>query len=366
MPLQEELLNIPGYEKVIKVVESDSNLTAIIAIHNTTLGPGLGGTRIYPYKNFQNALDDVLKLSKGMTYKAAIAQVGTGGAKSVIIADPQKEKTPELLTAFAQGVNRLRGEYICAEDVGCNPSDIQVILETTKYACGIQGLRGGGDPSVFTAYGTLLGIQSALQRLDGSPSLEGKTVAIQGIGNVGKKLAEFLFWAGANLIISDLNVDSIELFAHQFNAKRVDSNEIFEVPCDVLSPCALGGIIHSQTISRFNCRAIAGCANNQLFMETDADLLTKRNILYAPDFVINGGGLINVVNELCLEGYQATQARSMVQKIYHQLLKIYTIAEEEGISTHQAAKNLAESYIEKKIGKRTQPLCFPLTPATCQ
>ena len=364
MNLQEEILNIPGYEKVLKIVDPRANLKAIIAIHNITLGPGLGGTRIYPYQSFEEALNDVLRLSEGMTYKAAIAQVGMGGAKSVIIADPQTEKTPQLLMAFGKAVNRLKGEYICAEDMGCTTKDIKVILETTKYACGVHDLRGSGDPSAFTAYGTFLGIQSAFQKLDGSPSLEGKTVAIQGVGHVGQKLAQQLFWAGANLIISDIDLDAIELFAHQINAKRVDFNEILEIPCDVLAPCALGGIINQKTIPRFNCRAIAGCANNQLLIPSDADSLVERGILYAPDFVINAGGLINVTSELSAEGYQATTVRNMIQKIYHQLLNIYEIAEKENRSTHEAATHLAQSHLDKKIGKRTEALCFPFTSAS--
>lgn len=358
MDLKEEILDVAGYERVIKVVDLDSGLLGIIAIHNTTLGPGLGGTRIYPYKDFDEALTDALRLSKGMTYKAAIAQVGLGGAKSVIMADPQTQKTPELLKAFGEAVNRLEGKYICAEDVGCTPSDIDTILQTTKYACGVHNLRGSGNPASFTAHGTFLSIQSVLQELDGSDSLEGKIVAIQGVGSVGKKLAERLFWAGAQLIISDVDLDVIEHFAHQFDAKRVSPEEIFEVECDVFSPCALGGMINQNTIPKFKCRAIAGAANNQLLKPTDADLLQQRGILYAPDFVVNAGGLINVMNELSSEGYNATKARNMINQIYHQLLQIYEIAQQNHVSTHQAAVSLADHRIEKGIGKRSEELCF--------
>lgn len=365
MDLKEETLEVSGFEKVIKVTESDSGLIGIIAIHNTTLGPGLGGTRIYPYKNFDEALTDALRLSKGMTYKAAIAQVGLGGAKSVIMADPKTQKTPELLKAFGQAVNRLEGKYICAEDVGCTPDDIDTILQTTKYVCGVHNLRGSGNPSSFTAHGTFLGIQSVLQELDGSDSLEGKTIAIQGVGSVGKRLAERLFWAGAKLIISDLNLDVIEHFAHEFDAERVSPDKILEVECDVLAPCALGGVINQNTTSKFKCRAIAGAANNQLLKPTDADYLRERGILYAPDFVVNAGGLINVMNELSVEGYNATKARDMINQVYHQLLQIYEIAQQNEVSTHQAAVSLADHRIEKGIGKRTEDLCFRFdsTPA---
>ncbi|MCB1085270.1 MAG: Glu/Leu/Phe/Val dehydrogenase [Chlamydiia bacterium] len=363
MELREEILEIAGFEKVVKVTEGESGLCAIIAIHNTVLGPGLGGTRIYPYKSFDEALTDALRLSKGMTYKAAIAQVGLGGAKSVIIADPKKNKTPELLHAFGEAINRLKGNYICAEDVGCTPEDIDTILQKTKYACGVHNLRGSGNPSAFTAHGTFMGVKSVLQELDGDDSLEGKTVAIQGVGSVGKRLAERLFWAGAKLIISDIDLDVIEHFAHEFDAERVSPEEILTVECDVLSPCALGGVINQEMIPHLNCRAIAGAANNQLLKPTDADHLRERGILYAPDFVINAGGLINVMNELSQEGYNATRARNMISQIYHQLLTIYEIAEQNGISTHQAAVSLADHRIDKGIGKRTEELCFRFATA---
>jgi len=358
MAFKEELLDIAGYEKVVKVTEEESGLEAIIAIHNTTLGPGLGGTRIYPYDTFDEALTDALRLSKGMTYKSAIAQVGLGGAKSVIISD-QKNKTPEKLKAFGEAVDRLQGNYICAEDVGCSPKDVETILEKTKYACGVHDLRGSGNPAAFTAHGTYLGILSVLQELEGNTSLEGKTVAIQGIGNVGKRLAERLFWSGAKLIISDVNTDVIEHFAHEYDAQVVSPDEILFVECDVLAPCAMGGIINQDTIPKLNCRAIAGAANNQLLKPVDADHLRERGILYAPDFVLNAGGLINVMCELSAEGYNATTARNNLKQIYHQLLQIYEIAQQNGISTHQAAVSLADHRIEKKIGKRSEPLCFP-------
>ncbi|MEM8728226.1 MAG: Glu/Leu/Phe/Val dehydrogenase [Chlamydiota bacterium] len=364
MHLREEILEIDGYERVIKVTDSDSGLIAIIAIHNTVLGPGLGGTRIYPYKNFDEALTDALRLSKGMTYKAAIAQVGLGGAKSVIMADPKTDKTPELLQAFGKAVNRLEGKYICAEDVGCTPADIDTILQTTKYACGVHNLRGSGNPSSFTAHGTFLGIRSVLQELDGSDSLQGKTVAIQGIGSVGKKLVERLFWAGAKLIISDLDLGVIEHFAHRFGAEMVGPEQIVAVECDVLAPCALGGILNRDTIPKLKCRAVAGCANNQLLKPADGDHLQQRGILYAPDFVINAGGLINVMNELSGGGYRATKARDMIDQVYHQLLQIYEIAQQNKTSTHQAAVSLADHRLDKEIGKRTEELCFPFASST--
>ena len=358
MGLQSQELSIPGYEKVVKFTEEKSKLKAIIAIHNTDLGPGLGGTRIYPYKTFDHALTDVLRLSKGMTYKAAIAQVGLGGAKSVIIADPKKDKTKDLLYAFGEAVNSYKGIYICAEDVGCTPEDVEIILKKTKYACGVHNLRGSGNPAGFTAWGIFQGIKSVLQEIEGNQSLKGKTIAIQGIGNVGSRLIEHLFWEGARLIIADTHQEIVNFYAHKFNAKIVESDEILSVKCDILSPCAMGGILNKATIPKLNCKAIAGGANNQLLISEDADHLKERNILYAPDFVINAGGLINVMHELHQEGYQASLARNMTYHIYDQLLNIYEIAQQNQISTHQAALSIAEHRIKQKIGKRREKLCF--------
>lgn len=362
MHLKHEEIEIADYEKVVKFTHSDAGLTAIIAIHNTTLGPGLGGTRIYPYKHFDDALTDVLRLSKGMTYKAGMAQVGLGGAKSVIIANPKTDKTPKLLHAFGEAVNTLKGQYICAEDVGCTPDDIDTILKKTKYACGVHNLRGSGNPSNYTAWGTFRGIQSVLKQLDGSDSLEGKIIAIQGVGSVGKRLMELLFWEGAKLIISDIHEDVVEQYAHQYEAQIAKPDEILFAPCDVLSPCAMGGVLNQNSIPKLCCRAVAGAANNQLLEPEDAQRLAEQGILYAPDFVINAGGLINVMHELVPEGYRAPRARAMTNKIHDQLLDIYKLAEQKKISTHQAAVSLVDYRLEHGIGKRTEELCFHFAP----
>ena len=358
MDLQRELIPIDNYEQVIKFTERDSGLKAIIAIHNTKLGPGLGGTRIYPYKRFEDALEDVLRLSKGMTYKAGMCQAGLGGAKSVIIADPKKDKTVPLLHAFAEAVNSLKGQYVCAEDLGCTPADIDVIIQKTKYACGVHNLRGSGNPSNYTAWGTLQGIKSICQQLDGHPSIEGKTIALQGVGSVGRCLIELLFWEGANLIISDKDKSKLSECAHRYSAKIVDPQEIISTECDIFSPNAMGGILNEQTIPELNCRAVAGAANNQLQKASDADAIYKRGILYAPDFVINAGGLINVIHELNEKGYQSASAREMTRKIYHRLLNIYETAEKNSISTHQAAVSVVDYRLEHEIGKRTEELVF--------
>lgn len=356
--LELEEIFVPGYEKVIKVSNKEAGLTAIISIHTTTMGPALGGIRIYPYATFDAALNDVLRLSKGMTYKSAVSECGWGGGKSVIIADPKKDKTTELLLAFGQAVDKLQGEYICAEDVGCTPADVMVISQATPYVVGLPHQKSSGNPSPFTAWGTFRGIQSAVQKIYGSDCLEGKTVAIQGLGSVGCELAKLLFWAGARLIVSDVDAEKCKAIAELTNATIVPPSEIMQAECDIFAPCAMGGIINEQTIPLLKCKAIAGCANNQLLNDSDADELSARNILYAPDFVINAGGLINVTEELYFEGYNPVKARKKVHDLYNQLMVIYDIAEQNRSSTHKAALSLADYRLKYKIGKRVEPACF--------
>ena len=273
---------VPGYEKIIKVTHKDAGLEAIICIHSTELGPALGGTRIYPYANHEAALNDVMRLAKGMTYKSALAECGWGGGKSVIIADSKKGKSKKLMTAFGQAVDRLQGEYICAEDVGATPDDMMIISQVTPYVVGLIHEKSSGNPSPFTAWGTFRGIQSVLKKIYDSDSLENRTVAIQGLGSVGLDLAELLFWAGARLIVSDIDREKCEKVAKMFGAQVVAPEEILSVECDVLAPCAMGGIINETTIPHLRCRAIAGCANNQLLKDSDADDLFALGILYAP------------------------------------------------------------------------------------
>ncbi|MBM3183728.1 MAG: Glu/Leu/Phe/Val dehydrogenase [Chlamydiae bacterium] len=356
--LQFEKLNVDGYEQVLKVTHKKVGLNALIAIHNTVLGPALGGTRIYPYASFNEALDDVLRLSKGMTHKSAVSEVGFGGGKSVIIADPKTQKTPELLLAFAEAVEKLGGTYICAQDSGCTNEDVQTLRKGTKYVVGLPHEKGSGDPSPFTAWGVFRGVQATLKKLFGSDSLEGKTIAVQGLGEVGSRLVESLFWAGANLILSDLNSAKVEHFVRRFGAKAVSTEQILRVECDVLAPCALGGILRDQTIPELRCKAVAGAANNQLHRDSHAIALRDRGILYAPDFVINAGGLLNVSAEIEETIYNPTASRYRVHHIYDTLLAIYEIAEKNQESTHQAALALANYRIKYGIGKRMVPPTF--------
>ncbi len=356
--LRFETLPIKGYEKVLKVTDAKAGLTAIIAIHNTTLGPALGGIRIQSYPTFEAALEDALRLSKGMTYKSAIAEVGCGGGKSVIIADPLKEKTPELLMAFGAAVEKLGGAYICAEDMGCTTEDVKIIRRMTKYVVGLTHEKSSGDPGPFTAWGTFRGIQSVVKRLYNTDSLEGKKVAIQGLGNVGVHLIEYLFWAGAELILSDINTAKLEWLAAKYRAKIVPVDQILKVECDILSPCARGGIINDQTIPEFRCKAIAGCANNQLLLDVHAQALRDRGILYAPDFVINAGGLLNVAEEIEEAGYNPKNPRYKAHHLYDTLLAIYEIADKNRESTHNAALALADYRIKYGVGKRVIPPTF--------
>lgn len=348
-----EEIPVKGFHKVIKASNPDANLTAIIAIHDLQLGRvSLGGTRIYPYATFDDALTDVLRLAQGMAHKSAISQSGWGGAKSVIIADPKRDKDEKLLTAFAEVLNRLEGQYICAEDSGCTLQDAAIIAEHTPYVVGLPHEKSSGNPSPFTAWGIFRGIQAVMHQLFGSDSVAGKTVAIQGLGSVGARLAELLFWHGAKLIVADIHQEKAEGIAKQFGAKWVHCDEIYDQPCDVFSPCALGAIINPETIERLRCRAIAGAANNQLLTEADGQTLSRLGVLYAPDFLINAGGLINVSEETYEQGYNPFESRNKIDKIYDQLKQIFSIAQENGISTQKAVMQLVNYRIEHGVGQR--------------
>lgn len=353
-----EEISVPGYEKIIRVLNVEVGLHAIICIHSSVIGPTLGGIRIYPYPNEEIALKDVMRLAKAMTYKSLLAECSWGGGKAVIIADPKVDKTEELLSAFAEAVHQLKGEYICAEDVGCSPEDVLHISKTTPYVVGLPHKKSSGNPAVFTAWGTFRGIQSTLKKIYNSSDLEGRKIAIQGIGAVGFELAKLLFWAGAHLIISDLDQKKCLELQQLTGAMILSSEEILKTECDVLAPCAMGGVLNSRTIPLLRCLAVAGCANNQLLNDSDADELASRGILYAPDFVINAGGLINVSLELEAEGYSPIRARNRVNRIYDQLMIIYDIAEQNRFSTHKAALSLGDYRLKYQIGKRIEPPYF--------
>ncbi|WP_213357444.1 Glu/Leu/Phe/Val family dehydrogenase [Chlamydiifrater phoenicopteri] len=296
--LVQEDLNIDDYERVIRFSCRETLLDSIIAIHNTRKGPALGGIRMLRYSSFEEGLRDVLRLAKGMTYKAFVSGVNTGGGKSIIFLPEGDFDREALLESFGQAVNSLQGSYICAEDMGTTPDDMQVIHRETKYVVGKKNVSG--DPSYYTAHGLFLCLKAVAKELDAAfdRSLRGLKVAVQGLGMVGFKLAEKLFWEGASLIVADVNDEVVNIARKRFCAEVVDTTEVMFASCDILSPCARGGVLNSENVSRLRCRGVAGAANNQLESPEIAEELLNRGILYAPDYLANAGGLINVVSEL--------------------------------------------------------------------
>lgn len=340
------------HEQVVLCYNKSAGLKAIIAIHNTTLGPALGGTRMWTYNNDEEALIDVLRLSKGMTYKAAAAGLNLGGGKAVIIGDPKKDKTECLFRAFGRYVESLNGRYFTAEDVGTDVNDMEFIYMETKYVTGIDVKQGGsGDPSPFTAHGVLMGIKACAKERFGSDSLKGLRVAVQGVGNVGSSLIDLLYKEKAHVIATDSDRDRLKRVADKYNCDTVTPDSIYDVEADIFSPCALGAIINDETIDRLKIQIVAGGANNQLKEERHGNHLREKNILYAPDYVINAGGLMNVYVEL--EGYSRERALNMTRGIYVNLLRIFEIAKSENVSTNKAADRVAEERISR-IGKIKQ------------
>ena len=349
---------IDGFERIIAIDDKITGLKCIISIHNSSLGPTLGGLRIFPYKSFEEAFIDANRLSEGMSYKSALAGIGLGGGKSVIISDP-KDVTHDMLKKYADILNYLEGKYICAEDSGSTIRDIDYVSEYTKYATGLSHSKSSGNPSIYTAWGTYRGIQATLDEIYGKTEINGKTVAIQGVGSVGRYLADFLYWNGANIIVSDINNTNTELMATRYNAKIVSPTEIYSQKCDIFAPCGMGGTINSQTIPLLKCKAIAGCANNQLLYKENADELEKYGILYAPDFAINAGGIINVSAELEKDGYNPINAKKAVDKIYNTIKYIFSESKKPNTNTYKAAINIAKYQIENKIGERKEKPNFP-------
>jgi leucine dehydrogenase len=337
-----------GHERVLFCSNPDVGLQAIIAVHSTVLGPGLGGVRMWPYASTEEAMLDVLRLSRGMTYKAAAAGLNLGGGKAVIIGDSKKDKSEALLRAFGQYVESLDGLYITAEDVGTSTEDMEVIHHESRWVTGLSPeLGGGGDPSPVTAFGTLQGIKAALQHL-GHDSLAGRSVAVQGLGNVGFHLARFLRDEGAKVFGTDIDAQAMERARTELGVEIVPLKEILEVECDVVAPCALGAIINDDSLPKLRCRVVAGAANNQLAEDRHGQELHDRGILYAPDYVINAGGLINVYNELI--GYNREVAMRTARGIYASMLRLFEIARAQSLPTYIAADRLAEERIARIKG----------------
>jgi leucine dehydrogenase len=335
------------HEQVVYCFDKASGLKAIIAIHNTVLGPALGGCRMWNYESEEDALRDALRLSRGMTYKSAVAGLNLGGGKAVIIGDAKSMKSETLFRAFGRFVHGMGGRYITAEDVGTTVREMEWVRMETDYVTGIShALGGSGDPSPVTALGVYHGMRAALNKTFGSDSLKGRTVVLQGVGQVGLHLIAHLEAAGAIIFAADIDEDRLKQVRHQFaSVKLVRPDEIYDVPCDIFAPCALGGTINAKNITRLQCKIVAGCANNVLAQEeSDCQALDLKKIVYVPDFVINAGGLINVSNEL--DGYNRDHALAQAATIYDIVDQVLTIAQGENISTLQAANTLAERRIE--------------------
>lgn len=333
------------HEQLVFCYDEVSGLRAIVAIHDTTLGPALGGTRMWNYDSEEDAIEDALRLSRGMTYKSSAMGLNLGGGKAVIIGDSRKDKTEELWRAYGRFIQSLGGRYITAEDVGTTPDDMAFVSAETDYVAGL--LHKSGDPSPITAYGTYRGIKASLEYVTGSADLAGRTIAVQGIGSVGYVLCEYLHEEGAHLLVSDLYEDVLNRAVEEFGAEIVDPDRIHACECDVFSPCALGAVINEVTLPELGCRIVAGAANNQLAEDSLAQGLRDRGILYAPDFVINGGGVINVAHEFHPGGYNRELALRQVDRIGDYLKQIFTTSDQEDIPTRVAADRMAEARIER-------------------
>ena len=338
-------LESTNHEQIVLCQDNATGLKAIIAIHNTVLGPGLGGTRMWTYAKESDAIRDALRLSRGMTYKASVAGLNLGGAKAVIIGDAKTQKSEALMRKFGRFVENLNGKYITAEDVGTTTRDMEFIKMETDNVVGLPEIMGGGgDPSPVTAFGTYVGIKASAKNAWGNDSLTGKSVAVQGIGKVGMHLLEHLHKEGARLYVADINDAAIRQAAELYGAIPVSGEDMYDLDVDVFAPCALGAILNDNTIPRLKCSVVAGAANNQLEDEKiHGDQLKAKGIVYAPDFVINAGGLINVYSEY--NGYVREQAMAQAENIYKTLLDVYQMASAQNVNNQQAAIKLAEKRI---------------------
>lgn len=330
------------HEQVLFTYEPAVGYKGIIAIHNTTLGPALGGTRFWQYKSDLEALVDALRLARGMTYKAAAAGLNLGGGKSVIIGDPRTPARELIFRAHGRAVDALKGRYITAEDVGTNVEDMDYVHMETQHVAGISG--GSADPSPVTAFGVFRGIKASARQRWGDDSLRGKRVAVQGLGHVGYYLCRDLAEDGARLFVTDIDPERVQKVVRDFGAEAVAPERIYSVEAEIFAPCALGAVVNDQTIPQFRYEIIAGAANNQLAEDRHGDELQKKGILYAPDYVINAGGLINVYGEL--NDWTPERAMRKAGEIYDTLLQLFEIAQEQGVATHLAADKLAERRIE--------------------
>lgn len=351
-------ITVPGYERVVRAIDPASGLHAIISVHDTTMGPALGGLRMWPYASEKEALFDVERLSRGMTYKSAVAKTGLGGGKAVILGDPLKVKSEKLYLAMGRFIDALGGKYITAEDVNTSIGDLEIIRRATKWVTGLSREDGGsGNPSPYTAYGVFLGLKAALAWQLGSDDLKGRTVAIQGVGAVGSSLAKRLVEAGAKVFAADRHAERLAKLAKEIGFTPVGEEQILTMDCDVLAPCALGAVFNDHTIPALKCKVIAGAANNLLLAPKHGKDLQDRGILYAPDYVINAGGIINVGMEFAEGGYNEKNALHHIERIPEALKEVWTIARDERIPPSDAADKLAERILADARGKKKGASC---------
>jgi leucine dehydrogenase len=340
-----EKLYAMGHEEVVFFSDPSCNLKVIVAIHNTTLGPALGGTRMWNYKNIDDAVEDALRLSRGMTYKNSISGLNLGGGKAVIIGDPTKDKSEALFRSYGRFIESLNGRYITAEDVNTTVVDMEYIFTETSNVTGVAEINGGsGNPSPWTARGVFRGMEASCLKVFGDRSLKGKVVALQGSGSVGCHLGKHLYDSGAKVFFTDINEANVARFKEVVpNAEFVGINDIYDVKADIYAPCALGATINDQTIDKLKVKIVCGAANNQLAENRHGDILKEKGILYAPDYLINAGGVMNVSIEF--EGWSAEKATKMVDKIYDTSLKIFKLSDEQNIPVYKATDLMAEQRI---------------------
>ena len=331
-----------GHEQVAMYSDPETGLRGIIAIHDTTLGPSCGGTRMWPYATEDEALADALNLSQAMTYKSAAAGLHLGGGKGVIIGDPRTQKTEALLRAWGRFVDTLGGRYLTTTDVGTTGRDLEAVSQETEHVVGLDVTLGGsGDTSIMTGLGVYMGMRACANDVWGTDSLRGRTVAMQGFGKVATHTAEHLLEDDARVIATDVSEAALDR-ARQMGVKVVSPDDIYDVPCDIFAPCALGGVINSRTLDRLTCRIVAGGANNQLATPEDGEELHRRHIIYAPDFLINAGGIINAAAEIG-QPYNPERSRQQTERIYEQMSAVLTTSRKKEISTAHAADMLAEA-----------------------
>lgn len=333
------------HEQVVFCSDKESGLKAIIAVHNTNCGPGVGGCRFWNYQSDQEALVDVLRLSKGMTYKNALAGLNFGGGKAVIIGDPKKLKSEALFRAFGRALNNLNGSYYSAEDVNITTGDIMIAHQETDFVVGLEGKSG--NPAPFTALGTYLGIKAAAKHKFGTDDLSGVKLSIQGLGSVGMYLCQHLHQEGAELFVTDINQSAIDEAVEKYQATAVKLEDIYAADVDIYVPCALGATINDDTIGQLKAKIVAGCANNQLAEPRHGEALKQLGILYAPDYAINAGGIINIFFEQDKDGYCDKKATAKVEEIYQILTDIFIRADKEDKPTHEIADVMAQEIIAR-------------------